>query len=215
MSIHLYMAFVLTSAIVIATPGPTVLMVIADALAHHKRHAWSTVLGVGLGDLVGMTISLAGAGAILRASAGAFVVMKVIGGLYLLYLGGRSIWSARMRRHDEAAELPVENVEKTPVSRFSSAFTVTVTNPKLLLFFVAFAPQFISTARSFIYQAAILIATFDIMAMINASGYAYMARSLGRKLTSPQMQRRVGYVSGGILIAAGIVVLALKYKQPA
>jgi threonine/homoserine/homoserine lactone efflux protein len=214
MSIHLYMAFVLTSAIVIATPGPTVLMVIADALAHHKRHAWSTVLGVGLGDLVGMTVSLAGAGAILRASAGAFVVMKVIGGVYLIYLGGRSILAAR-RNIGESAELPVEIAEKSAVSRFSTAFTVTVTNPKLLLFFVAFAPQFISTARSFVYQSAILIATFDVMAMINASGYAYMARSLGRKLTSPQMQRRVGYVSGGSLVAAGIVVLALKYKQPA
>ena len=91
------MAFVLTSAIVICTPGPTVLLVIADALAHHKRHAWSTVLGVGAGDLVGMGLSLAGAGAVLRASDTAFTVLKVIGGLYLIYLGARSISSTRNR----------------------------------------------------------------------------------------------------------------------
>ena len=78
MSTHLYMAFVLASAIVICSPGPTVFMVIADALAHHKRHAWSTVLGVGAGDLVAMSLSLAGAGAVLRASATTFTIMKII-----------------------------------------------------------------------------------------------------------------------------------------
>src|SRR4051812_32726416 len=95
MDFHLYMAFVLTSAIVICTPGPTVLMVIADALAHHTRHAWSTVLGVGAGDLVAMSVSLAGAGALLRASAEAFLLLKWIGGVYLIYLGGRAIVDGR------------------------------------------------------------------------------------------------------------------------
>ena len=208
---HLYMAFVLTSAIVICTPGPTVLLVIADALAHHKRHAWSTVLGVGAGDLVGMGLSLAGAGAVLRASDTAFTVLKVIGGLYLIYLGARSISSARNRAAD-IAELGTGMVSRSASARFSQAFMVTVTNPKLILFFVAFVPQFISTAGSFVYQSALYIATFDVMAMINATLYAFLARSAGRRLTNPQTQRHVGYASGGILIAAGVLVLALRYR---
>ena len=209
MSIHLYMAFVLTSAIVICTPGPTVLMVIADALAHHKRHAWSTVLGVGAGDLVGMGLSLAGAGAVLRASASAFIVLKVIGGLYLIYLGARAIFSVR-NRTAEVVELGTEMASRSASARFSQAFTVTVTNPKLILFFVAFVPQFISTSGSFVYQSMLYIATFDVMAMINATLYAFLARSAGRRLTSPRTQRHVGYASGGILIAAGALVLALR-----
>src|ERR1035437_3872783 len=156
MSMHLYMAFVLTSAIVICTPGPTVLMVIADALAHHKRHAWSTVLGVGAGDLVAMSLSLAGGGAILRASAAAFTVLKVMGGLYLIYLGARSIFGARSLGRD-LAELEPGMAERSALARFSVAFTVTVTNPKLILFFVAFVPQFIATTYSFVDQAAIYI----------------------------------------------------------
>ena len=211
MSIHLYMAFVLTSAIVICTPGPTVLLVIADALAHHKRHAWSTVLGVGLGDLVGMSASLAGAGAILRASASAFTVMKVLGGLYLIYLGARSIFSARSRSR-ELVQDEAKMVSRTPIARFTAAFTVTVTNPKLILFFVAFVPQFIATTKSFVDQAALYIITFDIMAMINATLYAFAARTVGAKLKSPRNQQRVSYVSGGILLAAGVLVLALKYR---
>lgn len=208
MSIHLYMAFVLASAIAICTPGPTVLMVIADALAHHKRHAWSTVLGVGAGDLVGMTASLAGAGVVLRTSSTAFTVLKIVGGLYLIYLGSRAIFSVRSR-NAEIAEFGTEMASRSAFARFTTAFTVTVTNPKLILFFVAFVPQFISTAGSFVYQSAVYIATFDVMAMINATLYAFLARSAGRRLTSPRTQRHVSYASGGILIAAGALVLAL------
>ena len=208
---HLYMAFVLTSAIVICTPGPTVLMVIADALAHHKRHAWSTVLGVGAGDLVAMSLSLAGAGAILRASAAAFTVLKVMGGLYLIYLGARSIFGARSLGRD-LAELEPGMAERSALARFSAAFTVTVTNPKLILFFVAFVPQFIATTYSFVDQAAIYISTFDVMAMTNATLYALVARTVGAKLTSARAQQHIHYVSGGILIAAGIFILVVKYR---
>lgn len=211
MSIHLYMAFALTSAIVICTPGPTVLMVIADALAHHKRHAWSTVLGVGAGDLVGMGLSLAGAGAVLRTSQTAFVVLKLIGGLYLIYLGARSIFAAR-NQLAQVTEIGSEMWERSASARFTQAFTVTVTNPKLILFFVAFVPQFISTSGSFLKQSAVYIATFDVMAMINATLYAFLARSAGRRLTSPRTQRHVGYASGGILIAAGALVMALRFR---
>lgn len=211
MVLHLYLAFVLTSAIVICTPGPTVLMVIADALAHHKRHAWSTVLGVGAGDLVGMTLSLAGAGALLQTSPRAFLILKIAGGLYLIYLGAGAILTARNRNGATAALNP-EFATHSAAARFSTAFMVTVTNPKLLLFFVAFVPQFITTSRSFVDQAAAYILTFDIMAMINATLYAFAARSVGARLTSPQNQLRVGYASGAILIAAGFFVLALKLR---
>ncbi len=205
------MAFVLTSAIVICTPGPTVLMVIADALAHHKRHAWSTVLGVGAGDLVAMTVSLAGAGALLRTSAQAFMVLKWIGGVYLIYLGGRAIVASS--KAGSAPRDPGEEMAALSApQRFANAFTVTVSNPKLILFFVAFVPQFISTEHSFVDQSAVYVLTFDFMAMINASLYAMASRSVGRKLSSQENQRRVSYAGGGILLAAGILVLLLKMR---
>lgn len=210
MSFHLYMAFVIASAIVICTPGPTVLMVIADALAHHKRHAWSTVLGVGAGDIVAMSISLAGAGVLLRTSARAFLVLKIAGGLYLIYLGLRSIYGTR-NRPLAVDDLGQSLAARTASARFASAFTVTVSNPKLILFFVAFVPQFISPSPSFTYQGAILILTFDIMAMINATAYAFVARSVGARLSSPRSQQCVSWVSGGILMAAGLLVLTLRF----
>jgi threonine/homoserine/homoserine lactone efflux protein len=211
MSIHLYMAFVIASAIAICTPGPTVLMVVADAMAHHKRHAWSTIFGVGAGDIVGMVVSLAGVGAVMRTSHAAFLGLKIVGGIYLIYLGVRSI-SATRSRGVAIEDLGEAMAARSARARFSSAFMVTVTNPKLILFFVAFVPQFISPAGSFVRQSAVYIATFDLMAMINACGYAYAARTVGAKLTSAENQKRIGWVSGSILIVAGIVVLAIRMR---
>ena len=187
------------------------MMVVADALAHHKRHAWSTIFGVGAGDIVGMVVSLAGAGALMRASHAAFLSLKIAGGLYLVYMGVRSIHATR-NRSVAVEDLGEAMAAKSGRARFSLAFMVTVTNPKLILFFVAFVPQFISPAGSFVRQSAVYIATFDVMAMINACGYAYAARSVGKKLTSAENQRRIGWVSGSILILAGVVVLAIRMR---
>src|SRR5581483_8711721 len=148
---------------------------------------------------------------VMRASHAAFLGLKIVGGLYLMYMGFRSIYATRSRGV-AIEDLGETMAAKSGQARFSSAFTVTVTNPKLILFFVAFVPQFISPAGSFVRQSAIYIATFDVMAMINASAYAYAARSVGKKLTSAENQKRIGWVSGSILILAGIVVLAIRMR---
>lgn len=212
MAIHLWLAFVVASIAVVLFPGPTVLMVIGDALANSRQKSWCTVLGVGLGDTVAMSLSLAGAGALLRASAMAFTVMKTIGGLYLIYLGGKSILAAR-RHGKETGEGNLFG--RGPASgrkRFSRALTVTVLNPKSSLFFIAFVPQFISTNGSFLLQASILLITFVVLAMMNASVYMSLAGYLGGKLSTASAQRKVGYASGGVLLTAGTLTLALKHR---
>lgn len=211
MSIHVWLAFVAASVVLLLIPGPTVLLVIGDALSNRRHQAWGTVLGVGLGDAMAMTLSLAGAGALLRASATAFTVMKTIGGLYLICLGIKSILAA----HQGAGE-PKENrmisVSPSALRRFGRAWTVTVLNPKSILFFIAFVPQFLSGGSSFALQAMILLVTFVLLAMLNASLYMSLAGLLGAKLKDASMQRRVGYAGGGTLIAAGTLTLALKHR---
>ncbi len=209
MSLHIWLAFVATSVVVVLTPGPTVLMVIGDALANGRR-SLSTVLGVGLGDTVAMTLSLAGAGALLRASATAFSVMKTIGGCYLLYLGIRSVWKARKETGYEL-EAP-RSAPSSNLARFSKGFVITVLNPKAILFYVAFVPQFISAGSSFLTQSAILMVTFVPLAMLNAAMYMFLASSLAQRLTSRRTQQAVGYAGGGVLIAAGGLTFALKHR---
>jgi threonine/homoserine/homoserine lactone efflux protein len=211
MALHVWLAFVAATAVLLVIPGPTVLLAIGDALASRRQQAWCTVLGVGLGDAMAMTLSLAGAGALLRASATAFTVMKTIGGVYLIYLGAKSIMSARQND----GEVEEERELKAPRSgraRFFRAWAVTVLNPKSILFFIAFVPQFLSPAAPFLLQAGILLPTFVLMAMVNVSIYMSLAGMIGAKLNGAAAQRKVHYAGGGTLIAAGTLTLALKHR---
>jgi len=211
MTLHTWLAFVAATMVVLIIPGPTVLLVIGDALANRSRSAWGTVLGVGSGDLLAMSLSLAGAGALLQASAAAFTFVKTLGGLYLIFLGVRSILNAR-RGTQAVSEDGGEASSTRMAARFSKACAVTLLNPKSILFFVAFVPQFISTRESFLHQGAILLITFVLLAMVNVTVYAALARQVGKKLLTPSARRKVGYASGGTLITAGALTLAVKHR---
>ena len=211
MTLHLWLAFVAASAVMLVIPGPTVLLVIGDALANSSRRAWATVMGVGSADAVAMALSLAGAGALLRASVAAFTVLKTLGGLYLVYLGVRSILSARANG-GRSPEQPQTRVPATPLARFSKAFLITVSNPKSILFFVAFVPQFMSAEGSFLVQSAILLATFTTLSLMNSGSYSFLAGLVGKGLANPAAQRKVGYAGGCALIGAGALTLALEKR---
>ena len=156
-----------------------------------------------------MSLSLLGAGALLSASSVAFTTMKTIGGVYLLYLGVRALLSARAgTKSDQVAA--VARQPESALRRFSKASTITMLNPKSILFFVAFVPQFINPARTFAPQAAILLVTFVMLAMLNAWVYMFFAGLLGRRLESQTAQPRIGVASGSVLLGAGALTLSLK-----
>jgi len=209
MNLHMWIAFIAASAVMLVIPGPTVLLVIGDALANGSKRAWATVAGVATGDAIAMTLSLAGAGALLRASAAAFMVLKTLGGIYLIYLGVRAILNARAGagsgRNQAIALIP-----PTLFARFGKACTITVLNPKSILFFIAFVPQFMSSQGSFLVQSAILLATFTCLSILNSSTYSCVAGLAGSWLSNASFQRGVGYTGGCTLISAGALTLALK-----
>ena len=93
MPLETWLAFVAASAVLLAIPGPTVLLVISYALGHGRRPAAAIVAGVALGDLTAMTASMIGLGAVLAASAALFTVLRWIGGAYLVLLGIK-LWRA-------------------------------------------------------------------------------------------------------------------------
>lgn len=209
MTLQTWLAFIGASIIILLIPGPTILLVIGDSLANRGRSAWSTVAGVAAGDTTAMAVSLAGAGALLAASAAAFTVLKVIGGSYLVYLGIKSILAAR-RLRDDAPEATIPVQQKSARRRFLSAWTVTALNPKSIVFFVAFVPQFISADQTFLSQSAILLPTFVVLAAANASMYALAAKLLAKRLTSVAAQRRFGYTGGAVMVGAGTLTLGMQ-----
>lgn len=205
MTLEAWLAFVAASIVLLLIPGPTILLVIGDSLAHRGKSSWSTVAGVAAGDTTAMAVSLAGAGALLAASATAFTALKILGGGYLIWLGIKSIVQARK------AGRVIVPIEARPAGRrFLSAWLVTALNPKSIVFFVAFVPQFIGTHASFASQCAVLLPTFVVLASINAGAYALVARAASTRLTSAKAQRRFGYGGGVVLLGAGLLTLGMK-----
>ncbi|MCB1888407.1 MAG: LysE family translocator [Rhodocyclaceae bacterium] len=205
MSIEAWLAFVLASAVLLVIPGPTILTVISYSLSHGARANVPLVAAVALGDSTALLASLLGLGAVLAASAFWFTVVKVVGGLYLLVLGLGMLRS-------KAVSLPVEAAldlsPKGGAGRlFAHTWLVTALNPKGIIFFTAFLPQFIDPAGDTHRQLWILAATFIALATLNASGYALFAAGARRLLRTPGAQRRFNLAGGGLLAAAGVWVL--------
>ncbi len=201
MSLDHWLAFAAASTILLALPGPTVLLVISYALGHGRRSAAAVVAGVALGDLTAMTASMLGLGAVLATSAAIFTALRWIGGAYLVYLGIK-LWRAPVQTAD--AE---DGVQASPLRMFAHAYVVTALNPKSIIFFVAFVPQFLVASEPFWTQVVLLEATFVTLATLNASLVALLASAARLTLRKPRLQRAVNRTGGSLLIGAGIFAL--------
>jgi threonine/homoserine/homoserine lactone efflux protein len=202
MSIETWLAFAAASAIMLAIPGPTILLVISYALGHGRRTALATVTGVTLGDFTAMTASLAGLGALLATSATLFTILKLIGAGYLMFLGIK-LWRAPVITGPmgDNDNLP----EEKPLKILAHAYVVTALNPKSIIFFIAFVPQFLDLNQPFLPQTLILEATFLCLAALNALCYVLLADMARRFIRKASVQKMVNRTGGTLLIAAGAV----------
>jgi threonine/homoserine/homoserine lactone efflux protein len=198
MALDHWLAFVATSAVLLAIPGPTVLLVISYALGHGRRSASSTVAGVALGDFTAMTASMLGLGALLATSAALFTVLKWVGAAYLVFLGVK-LWRAPVAEAAVDAAAPIAR----PGRIFLHAYAVTALNPKSIVFFIAFLPQFLDGARAVLPQLVIFEASFLALATLNALTYALLASAARRTIRKPRVQRTVNRTGGTLLIGAG------------
>ena len=208
MSLELWLAFVAASALLLVIPGPTILTVISYSLAHGRRANVPLVAAVALGDSTALALSLLGLGAVLASSAFWFAVLKSAGGLYLIYLGVRLL-----RRGVASAEIVAPAAPGSRWRLFANTWLVTALNPKGIVFFVAFLPQFVTPGADVARQLWILAATFVLMAIVNATLYAVFAAAAHRMLTAPRAQRGFNLAGGTLLAVAG--VWALLARRPA
>lgn len=205
MPMELWFAFVAASAVLLIIPGPTILTVISYSMSHGQRANVPLVVGVALGDSTALVVSLLGLGALLATSAFWFTVVKWVGGLYLLYLGVKLL-----RAGISATELATPAAPASRWKLFANTYFVTALNPKGIVFFVAFLPQFINPSAGVTQQLWVLASTFVAMATLNATMYAVFAGSARKMLTSPGVQRRLNLAGGSLLSAAGVWALLVK-----
>jgi len=208
MAIELWAAFALATCVLLIIPGPTILTVISYSVAHGNRANLPLVLAVALGDSTALLLSLVGLGAVLATSAWMFTVVKTAGGLYLIYLGIKLFLTGTTEiSADSSAHLD------SRWKLFGNTWLVTALNPKGMIFFVAFLPQFIDQSHPAVPQLWILSVTFVVLATLNAALYAIFAVSARRLLLSSTAQRRFNIGGGSLLTIAG--VWALTARQPA
>ncbi|MCW2307866.1 LysE family translocator [Rhodobium gokarnense] len=206
MTIEIWLAFVAAATVILILPGPTVLLVVAYALGQGRRVALAMVAGVALGDFVAMTVSMAGLGAVMLASATLFTVMKWIGAAYLVYLGIK-LWRADAR-------LPALGAEDAPpvplTGAFTHAFAVTALNPKSIAFFIAFVPQFITHDAPLLPQLVVLETTFVGLAAVNAAAYAVLGDQLRKRMTKPSVLRWLNRAGASCLVGMGAATAAMR-----
>src|SRR5690606_16212742 len=204
MTIETWMAFTATAVILIAVPGPTLMLIISYALSRGKGAVIWSVAGVVADDFTAMTASLLGVGALLAASATAFSIVKWAGALYLMWLG-ISMWRAPAEPLREEPE-----VLRDGYRIMLHCYFVTALNPKSIVFFVAFLPQFVSPEAPLIPQLAILEVTFLTLAMINTIVYALLASRLRQRLRSLRSIKRINRLGGSVTFLAGLIAAAVR-----
>jgi threonine/homoserine/homoserine lactone efflux protein len=205
MSIETWIAFVLAATIILVIPGPTIILVVSQAITHGRRSVIPLATGVLLGDFTAMAFSLLGLGAILSASAALFVSLKWIGAIYLIYLGVK-LW----RSHSADTSVAYSEKGNSARSLFKNAFIVTALNPKSIAFFVAFLPQFVTPQESTVTQLFILGATFLFLCTINAALYAIFAGQLSDTLKKNTVHKWLNRCGGSALIGAGLFTAAMQ-----
>ena len=201
MALETWLALLAAAAVMLMIPGPTILLVIGQSLGAGRRAALPLVAGVAAGDLVAMSLSLAGLGALLSTSATLFTVLKWAGAAYLVWLGLK-LWRA-----------PVATTGSVPLPPRRAAweaFVVTALNPKSIAFFVAFVPQFLDAARPFLPQAGVLVASFVSLAALNALGHALLAGRLSGAVRRPGLRQALNRAGGSLLIGAGLATATLR-----
>ena len=202
---EVWIPFALATTLILIIPGPTIILVISQAVTHGRRSVVPLVAGVILGDFTAMTLSLLGLGALLSASAALFSVFKWIGAIYLIYLGIK-LW--KLNPENDATQYIAENTSARAL--FKSSFIVTALNPKSIAFFVAFLPQFIDPLKPAVSQLTLFGGTFLAMATLNAALYAIFAGQLSEHIKKRKIRKGFNRCGGSALIGAGIFTASLQ-----
>jgi threonine/homoserine/homoserine lactone efflux protein len=205
------LTFMATSAVIIAIPGPSVIFLVSRALAGDRRAALMNVIGNSLGEYVQVLCVAIGIGALVEDSATAFTLLKVAGGLYLVYLGVRTF-----RNRGSLAEAMAGMASRRSGWRaFAEALTVGVTNPKTVIFLAAMLPQFVNrSGGSVSLQILLLGAIFSLIAILSDGVWVLLAGRLrnwfGR---SPRRLELIGGTGGLAIIAVGTGLLVTGRKN--
>jgi len=196
--LELYLSYVLAGIALVIVPGPTVTLVIANSMSHGTRAGLLNVAGTQLGLAVMTGIVVIGLASIIETMAWWFDWVRLAGAAYLVWLGYKLL-----RSPGALAEAAAAPPAPPRGGFFWQGFLVLLSNPKALLLFGAFIPQFVDPKGAYVWQVVLLGATFMAIATVFDSGYALLAGRAGRLLTRARV-RLVSRISGALLVGGGV-----------
>ena len=192
--------FVAASVVLLLTPGPAVLFIVARSVQQGRTAGLVSVLGIHLGTIVHIAAAAVGLSALIVSSALAFAIVKYLGAAYLVWMGIRAFMAG-----DADPEMPVVPAE--PLHRaFRDGFVVNLFNPKTAIFFLAFLPQFVDPTRGALHwQILVLGLTFMGLGVLSDGMFALLAGAAGDFLRrSRRLQRFLRWFSGASFIGLGV-----------
>jgi threonine/homoserine/homoserine lactone efflux protein len=200
----LWAGFVVASLIVGLIPGPGVTSIVGYAMTAGLRTALGSVFGATAGNAVAMTFSLVGVGVLIERFPAAFSILKWVGAAYLVGIGLYGIANARADETEEAEATIIR-----PSTAFWATFALTAVNPKTIMFFIAFTPQFMSPNLDYWTQAGALLLTFCLVVTLSDGFYALTASWVAAYLKGPKVHLWSQRVGGAVLALAGVATATM------
>ena len=193
-------SFALAMLILAASPGPGVMATVARSLSSGFRSALAVIAGIILGDILFLLFAIFGLGLIAQVLGSLFIVVKFLGGGYLIWQGLR-LWLSRNEL--ETAQL---QPAKSGCGNFWSGLFITLGNPKVILFYCGFLPSFISLTKIVPSDVLIIVLIITSVLFLVLGSYAWLADSARKLLNTPLQRKRLDRMAGGIMITSGVVI---------
>ena len=179
-------------------PGPAVILTLNNSIQRGLPRTLAGIMGIALAILLVAVISATSLGIVLARSVLAFTIIKIIGAVYLVYLGIKTFKSKNIANSQKHLK------ESTLKKCFAEGFFISISNPKAIVFFMSIFPQFIDLSKAYTPQFIILTATFSVLVVVIHTAYAIFASLAKAKLSSDRGNSILNKITGSIFIGFGI-----------
>ena len=201
MSLYSAFGFAVAMLILAASPGPGVFATTARAMASGFRPALAVIWGIVLGDIIFLLFAAFGLSMVARALGNLFFIVKICGGAYLVWLGIK-IWLQK----PELVQSHQNSSTRSYWGNFFSGLIITLSNPKVILFYCGFLPTFLDLSALTIIDLALVVAIITAVLSGVLIAYAYLASRARKIFTNEKAVKRLNRAAGGVMVAAGVVI---------
>ncbi|EAQ66279.1 putative threonine efflux protein-like [Marinomonas sp. MED121] len=187
------------------TPGPGIFAILAKSMTQGAKSCWWLSVGMSISDICYLIMACFGLASLAYAWEEVFLVIRVLGGAYLIYLGWK-MWTSVPALAQELADPNLKVEKKTHLSSFVQGFMISASNPKVILFYIAFLPTFMDVTQLGAQDIAIASVLTFVALMLGLTMIALMAAQARKHLNSPKSLKIVNRTAGSIMASAGLYV---------